>query len=91
MQLQSITIGQIFEWGKNLSITVALLTFVWKARGVWDKVQAFIDRFEKHMGTMEAGMNTLLTNHLEHLPQDIAKAISEKSHYAEVPENERSR
>lgn len=97
MQIQQVTVGQVLEWGKNLSIAISFLTFtiafVWKARGVWDKIFILIDRFTKHMDLMESGMDTLLNNHLQHLPQDIANAIkSEKSQeYVEIPENHGSR
>lgn len=75
-----MTVGQLVTMLRDGSILVSILVFGWKAR---DLVQPPIDFFKqakmmferatKHMDTMEAGMNILLTNHLTHIQGDLNK------------------
>ncbi len=71
----SITVGQISSSVRDFAIAGTLLTTAWKARGVYEKSVAFFDRTIKHMDAMEAGMNTLLTNHLAHI-ENYVKSMS---------------
>jgi hypothetical protein len=67
----SITLGQVSSSVRDFAIVGTLLTASWKARGAYEAVTQFFTRTMKHMDAMEAGMNTLLTNHLAHMEQDL--------------------
>lgn len=75
----SWTIGSIGSTLRDFSIFGALISTlivtVWKGRGVYDAIVNFFKRIIRHMDIMEAGMNTLLTNHLHHIEKDL-KALA---------------
>lgn len=68
-----LTLGQLSAAARDISIVGALIGASWKLRGVYETVSKFIERFIKHMDTMEQGMNTLLTNHLAHIETSVEK------------------
>lgn len=85
-----LTLDQIFAYGRDLTIAGTVLTLGWKSRGVWEKCQSFLDRIETFMGRMEQGMETLLTNHMEHIEKDIrvlARHIRPEEIDAEIQED----
>ncbi len=76
----SITLGQISSSVKDFTIIGTLITvsftFIklsWKARGVYESVTQFFTRTMNHMDVVEAGLNTLLTNHLPHIETAVEK------------------
>jgi hypothetical protein len=68
-----VTFGQISSTIRDFTIVSVLVAAVWKARGVYERGVHILERMIKHMDTMEAGMNTLLTNHLHHIETDLAE------------------
>ena len=68
-----LTLGQLSAAARDISIVGALIGASWKLRGVYETVSKFIERFIKHMDTVESGLETLLTNHLAHIEVDIKK------------------
>lgn len=71
----SITLGQVSSSVRDFAIVGTLITISWKARGAYEAVTQFFSRTMRHMDTMEAGMQTLLTNHLAHI-EDYVKSMS---------------
>lgn len=69
----AVTLGQVSSTIRDLSIVAVLVSVTWKARGMFESVTDFFERTTKHMDTMEAGMNKLLTNHLAHIEADLSK------------------
>lgn len=83
------TLGEISSAVRDLGIFGALATVVWKSRGGYDIVKKFFLRCIEHMDTMEAGMKTLLENHVKHIEADLAKIAGRtpeevKQHASEV-------
>lgn len=68
----SLTLGQLSSSLKDFAIVGFLVGTAWKARGFYELVSNFFTRITKHMDVMETGMNTLLTNHLRHIAQDLS-------------------
>lgn len=68
-----LTLGKLSAAARDISIVGVLIGASWKLRGVYETAVKFIDRFVKHMDTMEQGMNTLLTNHLAHIESSVEK------------------
>src|SRR5579859_2496775 len=75
----SITLGQLSSSARDLAIVGVLITSTWKARGVYGSVTEFFQRTMKHMDVMEAGMNTLLTNHLAHIEENLKQMSSNQA------------
>jgi hypothetical protein len=75
-----VTLGEVSSIIRDFSIFGTLAVFIWKARGVYESVTNFFTRTSKHMDVMESGMNTLLTNHLPHLEQEIKALSSRDTH-----------
>jgi hypothetical protein len=67
----SLTLGQISSTLRDFAIVGFLLTVAWKSRGYYEIAKNFFSRVITHMDTTEAGMNTLLTNHLVHIEKDL--------------------
>lgn len=67
----SLTLGQVSSTLRDLSIVGILVGASWRLRGVYEKVSQFFERMTTHMDVMEAGMDTLLTNHLTHIEGDL--------------------
>lgn len=67
------TLGQVSAVVRDLSIVGILVGASWKLRGAYEAVVKFVERTETHMDVMEAGMDTLLTNHLTHIEKQINK------------------
>jgi hypothetical protein len=74
-----ITLGQISSSIRDFAIVGTLLTVAWKARGVYESVTQFFTRTIKHMDTVEAGLNTLLTNHLAHIEEAVTKMTNNQA------------
>jgi hypothetical protein len=68
-----VTLGQVSSTVRDLSIVVAVISAVWKARGMYEVVTDFFERTTSHMDKMEAGMDKLLTNHLAHIEASVEK------------------
>lgn len=68
-----ITLGQVSSTARDLAIVGTLITCAWKARGWYEAGASFFARCIKHMDVMEAGMKTLLENHMTHIEADLAK------------------
>jgi hypothetical protein len=68
-----ITLGQISSSVRDFAIVGVLISLSWKARGAYEAVTQFFTRTMKHMDVMEAGMTTLLTNHLAHIETSLDK------------------
>lgn len=69
--IEEIKLGEIITYLRDLSILAVILTFGWKARGFWQAVTDTKARIFKHMDIMEAGLETLLSNHLPHIEEDL--------------------
>lgn len=69
----SITLGQASSFVRDFAIVGTLLTVTWKARGVYETVTQFFTRTMKHMDVVEAGISTLLTNHLAHIEEQLTQ------------------
>jgi hypothetical protein len=54
-----------------LAILAGLVKISWHSRGWWDAGKQFFDRCNKHMEIMEQSIDTLLTNHMAHIEQEI--------------------
>ena len=67
----SLTLGQLSSSLKDFSIVGFLIGVAWKARGFYELASGFFNRITKHMDAMEHGMNTLLTNHITHMEEDL--------------------
>jgi len=66
-----LTLGQLSAAARDISIVGVLIGVSWKLRGVYESASNFFKRFVEHMEKMESGMNTLLTNHLAHMEEDL--------------------
>jgi len=75
----SITLGQVSSSVRDFAIFGVLITLTWKSRGLYEAVTAFFNRTIKHMDVMEAGMTTLLTNHLAHIEAAVEKMSTNQS------------
>src|SRR5271154_2153257 len=90
--LQQINIGEVISSLRDLSIFGIVITFVWKARGVYETVQSFFTRVIKHMDTMEEFAQVAVKNHLQHMERDLRVLAGRKTNYSgdvvEVVESE---
>jgi hypothetical protein len=75
----SITLGQISSSVRDFAIVGSLIAASWKARGVYEAITHFFNRTVKHMDVMEAGMQTLLTNHLAHIEEAVQKMTNNQA------------
>ena len=73
-----MTVGELFSTLRDAGFFVGLCVVGWKARGLIQPLINFFERAQKHMdvvevgvGNLQTGMNTLLTNHLSHIEQDL--------------------
>lgn len=80
----TVTLGQVISNLKDGAFIIGIVVLGWKARGIVQPLINFFEASTKHMLVMEqgiillqTGMNTLLTNHLPHLEQEL-KAISSR-------------
>lgn len=69
----ALTLGQVSSSLRDFTVVGVLITVAWKSRGIYDTGKNFFERLTTHMDVMEAGMKTLLTNHLTHIEQDLKK------------------
>ena len=67
----TLTLGQVSSALRDLTVVGVLITASWKSRGLYDEGKNFLKRLMTHMDTMEAGMNTLLSNHLVHIESSL--------------------
>lgn len=67
----ALTLGQVSSALRDFAVVGFLLTIAWKSRGGYEFVKKFFERLTTHMDVMEAGMKTLLTNHLTHIESDL--------------------
>jgi hypothetical protein len=67
----SLTLGQVSSALRDFTVVGALLTLVWKTRGIYESAKSFFERLTTHMDTMESGMDRLLSNHLFHIEKDL--------------------
>lgn len=72
-----LTLGQISSSLRDFAVVGFLVGFAWKARGAFEDGKKFFERLTTHMDVMEDGMNTLLTNHLTHIEEEL-KALYRK-------------
>jgi hypothetical protein len=77
-----LTLGQVSSALRDFAVVGFLLTVAWKSRGGYEFVKKFFERLTTHMDVMEKGMDTLLTNHLTHIENDL-KSLSDRK--AEKP------
>lgn len=73
-----LTLGQVSSTLRDFSIIAVLVGGAWKARGLYEHGVKFFERLNRHMDTMESGMQTLLSNHLTHIEADLAQLTGRK-------------
>jgi hypothetical protein len=73
-----LTLGQVSGALRDLTVVAVLLRVAWKSRGVYEAAKHFFKRLTTHMDVMEAGMQTLLTNHLTHIEKDLKTLTGRK-------------
>jgi len=69
----SLTLGEIASAVRDVSIVVVIVKLAWASRGIYEIIKTFFNRCMTHMDYMEAGMKTLLENHLTHIEAYLAK------------------
>jgi hypothetical protein len=81
-------VSELISTLKDAGFLIGFCIAGWKARAVIQPLIAFFDRAQKHMDTMEAGIsglqtgvNTLLTNHLSHMEQDLKTLSGRKESF----------
>ena len=74
----TVTLGQVISNLKDGAFVVGIVVLGWKARGLVQPAIDFFNRAVKHMdvmeqgvGSLQIGMNTLLSNHLSHIEEDL--------------------
>lgn len=83
--LDSITIGQIITYGRDLSIAGVILKIGWEARSVvqvvkdfFNNVSTFMKAVTEKLDTLNTNVNTLMNNHLQHIDQKLDLIASGK-------------
>lgn len=75
MLLESQNVGiiltNVLVWARELSIIGVLVGFSWKARGMWDAGERFVNRIIEHMDKMELFATTVQNNHLQHMEDSL--------------------
>src|SRR6267142_350534 len=84
--LDSITLGQIITYGRDLSIAGVILKIGWEARGAIDSVKdffanvgGFMTSVSTKLDTLNTNVNTVMTNHLHHIDEKLDLIASGKS------------
>lgn len=67
----SMTVGQAISHIRDIVVIAGVLSTGWKLRGYLQKLLDFGNRCYEHMTYMEAGLNTLLNNHMKHIEADL--------------------
>lgn len=75
-------VGQIVSVLKDAGFLISTVVVGWKARDLFQpikdffcKANLFMDESSKTLKSLDSNMNTLMTNHLSHLPTEIAAAM----------------
>lgn len=68
-----LTLGEIASTFRDFAIVAVIVKLSWSSRGLYDHGKAFFERLDAFMVYMQAGMKTLLENHLNHIEADLAK------------------
>lgn len=79
-----VTLGQLSGAVRDWAIIGTLATIVWKARGVYAKIETFVARISTHMTRMETFADHALNNHLAHMQHDLRVLSGRKSDVIEV-------
>lgn len=83
----SITIAALSALVKDWAIVGTLAYVVWRTRGIYDSVSAFITRVNKHMILMEGFASKTLNNHLAHIQHDLRTLSGRKTDVIEIHES----
>jgi len=84
----TMTVAELVSTLKDAGFFIGFCIAGWKARGLVQPLINFFERAQKHMEVMETGvsslqtgMNTLLTNHLSHIEQDLKTLSGRKDNF----------
>ncbi len=86
---ERITLAEFLGYCRDLSIAGAVVTLGWKARGIWQHGQDFVERVRLHMDRVELTMDTLVANHLEHISKSLQQLV--KTDAAQIPTDDQHR
>lgn len=83
--LDQVTIGQIISYGRDLAIAGTILKLGWEARGVIESVKnffkdvgGFMKSVEAKLDTLNKNVNTVMSNHLQHIDEKLDLIASGK-------------
>ena len=68
---------EFFGYARDLSVVGFIILVAWKARGMWDTANGFIESVQVFMKAVTESTDLLVNNHLKHI-QDSAARIEGK-------------
>ena len=63
----AVGVTEVLSWLREVAVIGGIITFGWKARGMYQTVDDFAESITKHMQRMERFAVRMETNHLRHI------------------------
>lgn len=64
---------EFFGYARDLSVVGFIILVAWKARGMWDTANGFIESVQVFMKAVTGTLHLLVNNHLKHLQESAAR------------------